>query len=88
MGWYIEGAQVICCSRELIAVADMELIDIYSEDACHVVNIVQTSKGIFSGFKLAGLGIAAGERLESAPGPVSHYGFLMVFIDVGAKDKP
>lgn len=30
------------------------------------INIVQTSEGILSGFKLAGLGIAAGERFESA----------------------
>jgi len=30
------------------------------------VNIVQTSEGIFSGIKLAALGIAAGERFESA----------------------
>jgi methionyl-tRNA formyltransferase len=30
------------------------------------INIVQSSEGIFSGFKLAALGIAAGERFESA----------------------
>jgi methionyl-tRNA formyltransferase len=30
------------------------------------INIVQSPEGIFSGFKLAGLGIAAGERFESA----------------------
>jgi methionyl-tRNA formyltransferase len=29
------------------------------------INIVQTSEGILSGYKLAGLGIAAGERFES-----------------------
>jgi methionyl-tRNA formyltransferase len=30
------------------------------------INIIQSSEGIFSGFKLAALGIAAGERFESA----------------------
>jgi methionyl-tRNA formyltransferase len=30
------------------------------------INIVQTSEGILSGYKLASLGIAAGERFESA----------------------
>jgi len=32
------------------------------------INIAQISEGLFSGFKLAGLGIKAGERFESAAG--------------------
>lgn len=32
------------------------------------INVAQISEGLFSGFKLAGLGIKAGERFESADG--------------------